>query len=84
LATDLAAKFGDGIHPVRMWKRFLDDIFIIWTGTLDKLHEFLDALNKMHPTIKFTMNHTKMENENIAPQFPFWIPQPVLRTPKLC
>ena len=28
LATDLAAQFGEGVHPIRLWKRFLDDIFI--------------------------------------------------------
>ena len=55
---------GDGIHPIRMWKRFLDDIFIIWTGTVENLHKFLDDLNNIHPTIKFTINHTKNENEN--------------------
>ena len=63
LAEGLATKFGDGVHPVRFWKRFLDDIFLIWTGSLDKLHQFLDALNTMHPTIKFTINHTKSEND---------------------
>ena len=42
------------------------DIFIIWTGTLEKLHQFLDDLNMIYPTIKFTMNHTKKENENIC------------------
>ena len=62
LAEDLATSFGDGIHPIRMWKRFLDDIFIIWTGTLERLHQFLDDLNMIHQTIKFTMNHTKNEN----------------------
>ena len=64
LAQDLASMSGDGIHPIRMWKRFLDDIFIIWTGTLENLHKFIDELNNIHPTIKFTMNHTKTENEN--------------------
>ena len=59
-----------------MWKRFLDDIFLIWTGSLDKLHQFLDDLNQMHPTIKFTMNHTKRETENACechpcPSIPF-------------
>ena len=61
---DLATKFGAGVHPIRMWKRFLDDIFIIWTGSIKNLQNFLDDLNKLHPTIKFTMNHRKNENEN--------------------
>ena len=64
LAQKLASMFGEGIHPIKMWKRFLDDIFLIWTGTLENLHKFIEDLNKIHPTIKFTMNHTKNENEN--------------------
>ena len=76
LAEELATKFGDGVHPVRFWKRLHDEIFLIWTGTMDKLHQFLDALNKMHPTIKFTLNHTKSENDvscecNPCPSIPF-------------
>ena len=54
LAENLAAKLGDGIRPSRMWKRLLDDIIIIWTGTLDRLHQFLDTLNKLHPAKKIS------------------------------
>ena len=31
---------------------------MLYTGSLENLHHFLDELNKMHPTIKFTMTHT--------------------------
>ena len=58
LAINLGIKFGEGIHPIKAWKRFLDDIFILWTGSIKKLHLFLEELNQIHPTIKFTLSHT--------------------------
>ena len=38
--------------------RFLDDIFVIWTEDSDKLKVFVDYLNNLHPTIKFTCSHS--------------------------
>ena len=71
MIKELAAKFGDGVYPIRFLKRFLDDIFMIFTGSIENLHLFLDELNTVHPTIKFTMNHTFPNNppsvENPAP-----------------
>ena len=59
------------MYPIRFLKRFLDDIFMIFTGSIDKLHMFLNEFNTVHPTIKFTMNHTFPTNtpniENPAP-----------------
>ena len=40
------------------WLRFLDDIFVIWTEGSDKLKIFVDYLNNLHPTIKFTCSHS--------------------------
>ena len=37
-----------------IWKRFIDDIFLIWTHGEDSFKEFVDYLNSLHPTIKFT------------------------------
>ena len=37
-----------------MWVRFIDDIFLIWKGDKDSLIEFLDYLNNVAPSIKFT------------------------------
>ena len=37
-----------------MWRRFLDDIFSIWSGTVEELLLFLDFMNSFHSTIKFT------------------------------
>ena len=46
------------------WWRFLDDIFCVWTGSIEELNEMLQYLNAFHPTIKFTMN--MMENNKIS------------------
>ena len=40
-------------------KRFLDDILMFWRGSIKKLHQFLQEINSLHPSIKFTMSHTK-------------------------
>ena len=54
----LATQLEGGKNPLLCLKRFLDDIFTIYTGSLENLHNFLEELNNIHPTIKFTMNHT--------------------------
>ena len=41
-----------------IWRRFIDDVFIIWTHGKDKLEEFLDYINKAHETIKFTAEYS--------------------------
>ena len=43
---------------VHTWWRFLDDIFMIGTEGLDHLKIFIDYLNNIHPTIKFTSSHS--------------------------
>ena len=37
-----------------LWKRFIDDIFLIWQHGLMALLAFIHHLNSCHPTIKFT------------------------------
>ena len=37
------------------WKRFIDDIFLLWTGTPEDLDMLFDHINSFHPTIKFTI-----------------------------
>ena len=37
-----------------VWKRYINDIFMIWDHTETELDHFLDKLNNYHPTIKFT------------------------------
>lgn len=37
-----------------LWKRFIDDIFMIWPHSYSTLHQFLNSLNRFHPSIKFS------------------------------
>ncbi|KAK3730655.1 hypothetical protein QZH41_007939 [Actinostola sp. cb2023] len=37
-----------------VWKRYIDDIFILWTHGSSTLQTFLNHINAFHPTIKFT------------------------------
>ena len=43
---------------IAMWKRFIDDIFIIWMGNESDLKKFI---NRAHPTIKFTHEYSDRE-----------------------
>ena len=38
----------------RKWWRFIDDNFAIWTHGESSLRDFIESLNRHHPTIKFT------------------------------
>ena len=40
------------------WLRYIDDIFMIWTESPENLKIFIDYLNNIHPTIKFTSSHS--------------------------
>ena len=51
------------INKCTFYKRFIDDIFLLWTGTLDELQHFLDTLNTLHPTIKFDAKYSKTSVE---------------------
>jgi hypothetical protein len=44
-----------------IWLRFIDDIFMVWTHSPDELHEFLEYVNRHHPTIKFTVEQSTKE-----------------------
>ena len=44
-----------------LWWWFIDDIFFIWEYGEEKLKEFIDVLNKKHPTIKFTAEWSKTQ-----------------------
>ena len=66
LFWNIARKYGgNGEIPLKYFKRFLDDIFLICFGSVHKLHRFVGELNAIHPKIKFTMNHTVLENNNL-------------------
>ncbi|XP_069613227.1 uncharacterized protein [Ranitomeya imitator] len=49
-------------HPlfrdnVIVWRRYIDDVFCIWGGSLEALASFFDWLNTAWPGISFTMSH---------------------------
>ena len=54
------------ISPIKLLKRFLDDIFMIFIGSTTTLHKLLNEINKIHPSIKLTMSHTSLSSENVS------------------
>ena len=38
-----------------LWKRYIDDIYVIWNHGPDKFHEFYTHMNSLHDSIKFEM-----------------------------
>ena len=51
---DNKARFEGAIKP-RLWWRYRDDVFDIWTPGLEKLLEFTSYINFLYPTIKFEL-----------------------------
>ena len=41
--------------------RFIDNIFLIWTGTTDQLMTFKQQINEVHPSIKFDFDFSNKE-----------------------
>ena len=50
--------------PVKFMKRFLDDIILLYCGSIESLHNFFEDINSIHPHIKFTMSHTTLRSED--------------------
>lgn len=48
------------IKPL-LYKRYLDDIFIIWTHSENELLKFIQAFNQVHPSIYFTHTYSNTE-----------------------
>lgn len=44
---------GSSMAP-KLWKRYVDDTFVIWALGINRLHEFLEYLNSINPSIQFT------------------------------
>ena len=57
-----AQKFAvNGVSPLVFYKRFLDDILMIWLGSHKDLHCFFKEINTINSSIKFTIEHTKKQ-----------------------
>ena len=44
-----------------IWKKFIDDIILVWTHSTKELEDFMERLNNFHPTIKFTKEINEYE-----------------------
>ena len=51
LECPLVSKFASKLE---LYKRFIDDLFFVWRGTLETLNNFLEELNNVGPMIKLT------------------------------
>ena len=40
-----------------LYLRYMHDIFLIWTRTLDEFNKFIAEINEVHPSIKFDFNY---------------------------
>ena len=52
------------IQPL-LWKRYIDDILCVWTGTRSELEGFLDRLNKAHRTTNLLDISTHVKKNQI-------------------
>ena len=50
-------------HKRLIWKRFIDDVFSVWTLPKAEVNNFIEFANSFHTTIKFTheMSSEKIE-----------------------
>ena len=46
---------------ILIWKRFIDDILFIFTGSLKELLTLMNNMNEMHPTIKYTFEYSQSQ-----------------------
>ena len=60
---DKIIKALEGAEDIKLLKRFLDDCFLICVGPTRDLHALFKRINECHPTMKFTMNHSTVENK---------------------
>ncbi len=44
-----------------IWRCYIDDMFMIWTHGVEELKKFVEHLNSVHPTIKFTAEWSETE-----------------------
>ena len=50
-----------GLDKIHTWKRCIDDIFVIWLGSNEESTTLISKINQVHPTIKFTYEHSDSE-----------------------
>ena len=52
-----------------IWKRFIDDIFSVWTSPEKEISNFVDFANSFHATIKFTHEMSSEKIVSLIPKF---------------
>ena len=40
-----------------LWRRYIDDIFFVWSASVEDLELFINFINEQHPYIKFTATY---------------------------
>ena len=53
-----------GKPHILIWKWFIDDIFVIWTGSETDFVTYMEKINQIHTTIKFTYEKTKQNSHS--------------------
>ena len=63
LYNKIAEEFGQTfkIEFEKVWKRFLDDCFLLWSKSEDDLRKLHSILNDLHEDINFTMETSNVE-----------------------
>lgn len=46
-----------------LFRRFLDDLFFLFKGNVEKLLEIIDRFNNLHPKIKLTFKYSKIQQQ---------------------
>ena len=59
-------------------------IKMVWRGSVGKLNAFLDAINLIHPSLKFILSHTTSKHpgdscEQQQHQYPLWTQDLIMR-----
>ena len=60
----IAKKYSNMNLILTFFKRFLDDLFLIFHGSTKLLHNLFSEINQIHPSINFTMTHTSVVGES--------------------
>ena len=47
----------------QFYRRYIDDGFLFWQGTVEQLEQFVSFINSLHPTIKVTCSYDATERE---------------------
>jgi hypothetical protein len=43
------------VSKIILWKRYIDDVFVLWEGSQQELNEFQTLLNESSEYLKITM-----------------------------